>query len=373
MNLEDKVRAALANPIRGDTALDPMKGLGDVLRSVGLKPSSVGGKVTIEGADPIIASPLPLATMAGVALMAKAVAAADLWKHRTGQPQDLSLKLGQVLHRLCPFYDGKWELLNGYAPGTPQDPTNPFMPSFMYPTRDGRWVQFINIYPKTKTAALAFLQCNDDARAIGEAIRKWDAFPLEEAANRAGLQANVIRTVEEFFETEQYQYLKDLPLIEIEKIGESEPEQFTANPQAPLDGVRALGLGHVIAGAGFGRAFAYHGADVLNIWRPQDFEMDLTYYTANVGMRSATLDIAKGSAMAKFQSLLRESDVFFANRRPGYLERYHLTAQEIADIRPGIVHVDMSLYGSRGPWANSNWIRPKCRRCERNSMLGGHA
>jgi crotonobetainyl-CoA:carnitine CoA-transferase CaiB-like acyl-CoA transferase len=57
-----------------------------------------------------------------------------------------------------------------------------------------------------------------------------------------------------------------------------------------------LGLGHVIAGAGLGRAMAYHGADVLNIWRPQDFEMDLTYYTANVGMRSATLDIAESSA-----------------------------------------------------------------------------
>jgi crotonobetainyl-CoA:carnitine CoA-transferase CaiB-like acyl-CoA transferase len=57
-------------------------------------------------------------------------------------------------------------------------------------------------------------------------------------------------------------------------------------------------------------------------------------------------------ALRKFKSLLRESDVFFANRRPGYLQRYQLTAQEAADIRPGIVHVDMSLYGPRGPWAN---------------------
>jgi crotonobetainyl-CoA:carnitine CoA-transferase CaiB-like acyl-CoA transferase len=352
MNLEDKVRAALASPISDDATLNPMEKLAEVLGSVGLSTSSSGGKIVFEGADPILASPLPLATMAGVALMAKAVAAADIWRYRTGQSQDLSVKLGQVLHRLCPFYDRKWELLNGYAPATPQDPTNPFMPSFMYQTRDGRWIQFINIYPKTKTAALAFLQCNDDARAIGEAIRKWDAFPLEEAANRAGLQANVIRTVEEFLKTEQYTYLKDLPLIEIEKIGESEPEQFSENAQAPLDGVRALGLGHVIAGAGFGRALAYHGADVLNVWRPQDFEMDLTYYTANVGMRSATLDIAESSSMGRFMSLLRESDVFFANRRPGYLERYHLTAQEVSDIRPGIVHVDMSLYGPRGPWAN---------------------
>jgi hypothetical protein len=352
MDLQGKVRAALAHPICDGATLDPMQVLAEVLDGVGLGTSSVGGDIAFEGADPIIASPLPLATMAGVALMAKAVAAADIWRYRTGQSQDLSVKLGQVLHRLCPFYDHKWELLNGYALGTPQDPTNPFMPSFMYPSRDGRLMQFTNIYPKTKTAALAFLRCNDDPRAIGEAIRQWDAFPLEEAANRSGLQANVVRTTDEFFETEQYPYIKDLPLIEIERIGESEPEAFAENGQTPLDGVRALGLGHVIAGAGFGRAMAYHGADVLNVWRPQDFEMDLTYYTANVGMRSATLDIAESSAMGKFKSLLRESDVFFANRRPGYLQRYQLTAQEAAEIRPGIVHVDMSLYGPRGPWAN---------------------
>jgi crotonobetainyl-CoA:carnitine CoA-transferase CaiB-like acyl-CoA transferase len=351
-DLKTRIRAAQASPMKSDRMLNPMDELEAVLSASGLLPEETGGRIEFVGRDPIISSPLPLATMAAVALMAKAVAAASLWRHRTGQGQDLRVNLGQVLHRLCPFYDRRWELLNGYAPGTPQDPGNPFMPSFMYQTRDDRWMQFVNIYPRTKAAALAFLSCNDHPRAVGEAIRQWDAFPLEEAANRAGLQANVVRTVEEFFATDQYQYLKDLPLIEIEKIGESPPEPFSKDPRTPLDGIRALGLGHVIAGAGLGRALAYHGADVLNVWRPQDFEMDLTYYTANVGMRSCTLDIAEPGAMAHLQVLARGADVFFSNRRPGYLRKYHLTAEEVAEIRPGIVHVDMSLYGSRGPWAN---------------------
>jgi crotonobetainyl-CoA:carnitine CoA-transferase CaiB-like acyl-CoA transferase len=352
MKLEDKVRRALSSRIKDDVTISPSRELSDVLAEVGLDQSSGGGNVVFEGRDPIISSPLPLATMAAVSLMAKAVTAADIWRLRTGEGQDLSVKLGQVLHRLCPFYDKKWELLNGYAPGTPHDPTNPFMPSFMYPTRDGRWMQFVNIYPRTKTAALAFLGCNDDPRAIGEAIRKWDALPLEEAANRAGLQATVVRTAEEFLATEQFQYIKDLPLIAVKKIGESSPEPFTPEPRSPLDGVRALGLGHVIAGAGLGRALAYHGADVLNVWRPQDFEMDLTYYTANVGMRSTTMDIGQEVSRLRLESLIRESDVFFANRRPGFLQNYRLSAEDVADIRPGIVHVDMSLYGENGPWAN---------------------
>jgi hypothetical protein len=96
--------------------------------------------------------------------MAKAVAMADLWRVRTGEAQDLSVDLRQVLHRLCPFYDKKWELLNGYAPGAPSDPANPFMPSHMYQTRDGRWMQLLNIYPRIKTAALAFFGTNGELR-----------------------------------------------------------------------------------------------------------------------------------------------------------------------------------------------------------------
>jgi crotonobetainyl-CoA:carnitine CoA-transferase CaiB-like acyl-CoA transferase len=351
-SLEAGVRASLAARIGEDRVIDPMNILATLLKGVGLKPDAAGGDVRFEGRDPIIASPLPLATMAAVSLMAKAVSAADIWRTRTGEGQDLAVHLGQVLHRLCPFYDRKWELLNGYPPGTPQDPTNPFMPGYMYPTRDGRTIQFINIYPRTKTAALAFLRCNDSPAAIGEAIRGYDAFALEEAANRAGLQATVVRTTEEFLASPQAPYVRDLPLIEIEKIGDSALEPFAADPVTPLDGVRALGLGHVIAGAGFGRALAYHGADVLNLWRPGDFEMDLTYYTANVGMRSSILELADPVDFARFTSLVRGADIFFSNRRPGYLKRFHLTASQLAEVRPGLIHVEMSLYGARGPWAN---------------------
>ena len=350
-SIQTRISEALANPITDDRTIDPMRELHEVLAVTGHSPEDTGGAIRFEGRDPIISSPWPLATMAGVALMAKAVAMADLWRVRTGEAQDLSVDLRQVLHRLCPFYDKKWELLNGYAPGAPSDPANPFMPSHMYQTRDGRWMQLLNIYPRTKTAALAFFGTNDDPRAVGEAVRRWDGLELEEAANRAGLQATMVRTVEEFMAEEQFGYLAAMDLVEIKKIADSDPVSFTPAAKSPLEGVRALGLGHVIAGSGLGRALAYHGADVLNIWRPADFEMDAVYYTANVGMRSSTLDIAEPGGMALFKSLLARADVFFANRRPGYLGKYGLTAQELAEIRPGLIHVDMSLYGWSGPWA----------------------
>jgi hypothetical protein len=208
------------------------------------------------------------------------------------------------------------------------DPTNPFMPTNIYPTRDERRMLLMNIYPALKTKALAFLGCNDDPRAIGEAVRKWDAFALEDAMSRTRLQATVVRSPKEFLSEEQGHYVERMPLIEIEKIAGSAPEPFGERPTTPLSGVRALGLSHVIAGSGFGRALAYHGADVLNIWRPNDFEMDFNYYTANIGMRSSIMDIGSPDEMARFKALLREADVFFANRRPGFIERMGLSTDE---------------------------------------------
>lgn len=350
--LEQKIRTALAHPITSDDVLDPERELADVLSAVGLDVQACGGTVSFSGKDPILKSPWPLATMGGVALMAKSVAAADLWCHRTGIGQDLSLDLRRVPHRLCPFYDQKWELINGYPPVNGHDPTNPFFPSFMYPTRDGRMIQLLNIYPKAKTRALEFLGCADNYEAIAAVTRNWDSFTLEEEANRQGLQATVVRSTEEFLDHEQFRHLSQLPLIQIEKIGDSDPEPFSEDPTTPLDGVRALGLGHVIAGAGLGRALAFHGADVLNIWRPYDFEMDSIYSTSSVGMRSSTLEFAEPDGMARMLDLVRDTDVFFANRRPGYLNHFRLGAEELAAVRPGIIHVEMSLYGPTGPWSD---------------------
>src|SRR5260221_285336 len=170
----------------------------------------------------------------------------------------------QAPHRLCPFYDRKWESLNGYSPGSPGDPTNPFMPMYMYPTRDGRWIQLLNIYPKVKTRALAFLGCADNYQAICEVTRKWNSFELEEQANRLGLQATVVRSVEEFLALEQFEHLARLPLVKIEKLAEPDPDPFSRNPSTPLDGIRAFGLGHVTVGACMDADLAYCGRGGLS-------------------------------------------------------------------------------------------------------------
>jgi len=349
MSLTDRVAAAVAAPATDD-AFDPHAELGDVLAGIGMSSTDTGGTITFRGADPVVPSTLRLGGGAAIALAAKSAALAKLWRMRGGDGQDIEVDLRSAPHRLCPFYDRRWELLNGYPAASAANPSNALGFAF-YLTADGRWVMPLNPYPKIKLAAQKLLGVPDDADAVAAAISKWNAADLEAAAVEAGTVLPMLRSTEELLAEPHYrEALADMPLIEITKIGDSEPEPLTGGQQ-PLDGVRALGMGHVIAGAGAGRALALHGADVLNLWRPNELEHDTTYITANVGMRSATIDPYGTDGAARIRDLLAGADVFFANRRPGYLDKIGLSAEEAAAARPGIIHTTTTLNGERGPWA----------------------
>ncbi|GLY40566.1 carnitine dehydratase [Amycolatopsis sp. NBRC 101858] len=350
MTVTDRIRAALANPISADEQddFDIHAALNEVLSDVGLSEQDSGGRVEFTGADPIVPSAVRLGAAPAIGLVAKSVALAALWRHRGGPGQDISMDLRTAPHRLCPFYDKKWELLNGLPPTNTADPASPLSLKF-YRAGDGRWVMPLNIYPKLKSKTLKLLRTYDDATALAAAIARWDAAELEEAGADAGIVMPMVRSTEEFLQTRQYRdVLAGLPLIEIEKIGDSAPEPLPAGAAQPLDGIRALGMGHVIAGAAIGRSLALHGADALNLWRPSEWENPVVYSTANVGVRSATVDYQR-SGVAR--ELLRGADVFYANRRPGFVAGLGLSPQRAAEIRPGIIHTTVSLHGEHGPWA----------------------
>ena len=152
----------------------------------------------------------------------------------------------------------------------------------------------LNIYPQLLARTLDFLGCSPSTESINDAIRKWNAVELEEAAAAEGLVLAMVRTNEEFRREPQYtDVLSKMPLITVEKIGESDPVPLKASDNLPLAGVRAFGMGHVIAGAGMGRDMALYGADVLNIWRPHDSEIEAFFWDVQVGMRSTILDDSK--------------------------------------------------------------------------------
>jgi crotonobetainyl-CoA:carnitine CoA-transferase CaiB-like acyl-CoA transferase len=345
--LETQLRTRATSP-----EFDLHNAVSQVLANVGLTARDSGGKLTFYGHDPIVPSSFKFGAMAAVCLAARSVALAALWKSRTGEGQDIHVDVRKALRRFSGFFEGTWETINGRSPLLlPRD--NPFfeLPLFRR-TRDGRHVVTLNIYPALQSRALNFLRCTNSTEAIGNAILQWRGEELEAAAAEAGLVFGMVRTNEEFRKEPQYtEVLSRMPLITLEKIGDSEPVPLKQGATSPLEGIRALGLGHVIAGAGIGRDLAYYGADVLNIWRPNDAEIEAFAWDVQVGMRSTLLDGSKEDR-AQFDRLLKNADVFFSNRRPGYLERYGLTAEELSEKKPGLIHAKVVLHGERGPWSN---------------------
>ena len=330
-------------------------GVNEVLADVGMSIDDCGGKLTFYGRDPILPSAIRFGTMAAVGLAARSVAVAALWRQMTGEGQDIHLDVRKALVRFWGFFAQKWETINGRGPTWGADRDNPFFaPPIFRQTRDGRHVVALNIYPRLRTRALNFLRCSDSLESVSNAILQWRAPELEAAAQEAGLVFAMVRSNDEFRRELQYtEGLAKMPLITVEKIGESEPIPFKRGAKSPFEGIRALGMGHVIAGAGIGRDLSYYGADVLNIWRPDDTEVEEFAWDAQVGMRSTILSGSKEDR-AKFDRLLTDADVFFSNRRPGYLERYGLTAEELSEQKPGLIHTKVVLYGERGPW--SHWV-----------------
>lgn len=139
MSLTEHLEAALAKPATTDE-YDLHQPLADLLGSVGLQESDAGGRIEFTGADPVLPGALRLAGATSIALAAKSVAVAKIWQLRGGRGQDISMDLRTAPHRLCPFYDRKWELLDGYPQGDPARVDPAFGTDRFYSTADGRWV-----------------------------------------------------------------------------------------------------------------------------------------------------------------------------------------------------------------------------------------
>src|SRR5262249_3667395 len=123
--LTETLLSKLGNPGRS-ADIDLHTATDQVLKDVGMSTGDSGGKLAFYGRDPIIPSPFRFGSMAAIGLAAKATVVAALWRHRTGEGQDIGVDVRKALRRFAGFYDRKWETINGRPPAL-TDPMNPFL------------------------------------------------------------------------------------------------------------------------------------------------------------------------------------------------------------------------------------------------------
>jgi crotonobetainyl-CoA:carnitine CoA-transferase CaiB-like acyl-CoA transferase len=327
-----------------------------VMHELGLSPEDTGGSITFIGEDPIFPTKHRLGACIGIPIMAGAAGIADIWRQRSGRGQDLTLDLRKAIHGVNPMYKFG-PTINGYPYQLPYWFNTNFefydpMAFYQYPTRDGRIFVPAGPYPRLLENMCIFLRCGPAQDQIAEAVSKWDSAELDEAAAAAGVVGAIIRTPEEWAAHPQGKQLAERPLVEIVKIGDSDPEPFTPAAR-PLSGLRVLAVTHVIAGNVMARTLAEHGAEVLQIAHPEEFENEGLMQDPCAGFTSsAWLDLKDPEALKRAYELAADADVFVESYRGRKIADLGMSPEELAARRPGIVYASARAYSFDGPWAD---------------------
>src|SRR5262252_275557 len=324
----------------------------ELMNEIGLSSKDTGGKITFIGADPIFDSRFRIGACISIPIMAAAAGAAIVWRMRTGRGQDLSIDLRKAIHGVNPIYKFT-PTINGFPYQSPLFPSlvgSGFVFD-LYLTKDGRWVLPTGGYPHMVNEWCSLLRCSPDKASIANAILKWDGKDLDDVAAERNMIFALCRSKEEWALHPQGELLASKPLVEIEKIADSEPEPF-GPADRPLSGVRVMSATHVIAGNTVSRTLAEQGAEVLHIEHPGEFEHEIFTYDPCVGHRSCWLDLKTPDGNRRGHELAAGADVFVDSYRGRAMADLGFSPQQLAEARPGIIYCSVRCYGYDGPWAN---------------------
>jgi len=323
-----------------------------LLAGVDLAPEDTGGHISFTGEDPILPSNHRLGAIMAMGMMGPAAATQIFYRMRGGDAQDLSVDLRRAVVHINPL-----AMFRPTAGGYPYQPyfadprVNP-LGFNIFPTKDGRWYLPTAAYPGAVPPWMELLKADLNKDAMADAIAGWNALELENAAAERGMIGSMCRTPEEWYAHPQGEILARTPMIEIVKIGDSEPElPALVDPSRPLSGIKVAAFTHVIAGPTCPRTLAEQGAEVLHMARPE-YEYDALLQDTHVGFRSTWIDLSQPAYKATALQVLQGADVMVENFRGRKIAQLGLSAEEVASARPGIIYTSLRAFGWEGPWAD---------------------
>jgi formyl-CoA transferase len=129
----------------------------------------------------------------------------------------------------------------------------------------------------------------------------------------------------------------------------------------PLQGVRVIELGTLIAGPFCARLLAEFGAEVIKVeppgsgdplrtWRKLHEGTSLWWYAQARNKKSVTLDLKHKEAQEIVRKLARDADIVVENFRPGAMEKWGLGWDDLSKINPRLIMVRLSGFGQTGPY-----------------------
>jgi crotonobetainyl-CoA:carnitine CoA-transferase CaiB-like acyl-CoA transferase len=314
--------------------------LTDIWTAAGGRPAALDA-LTLTGDEPQLPSSFRVGTAAQVSVAATGLAAAEIWKMRSGEAQEVAV---DMRHAVVECRSERYLRLDGKPPPPAWDAI-----AGVYRTRDG-FVRLHTNFPQHRDAVCQVLDCKPERDAVQAALMQWDGEAFETAAYAGGGVVAFMRTHEQWSATPHAKALAGLPLISITKIGEAAPKPWPIGDR-PLAGIRVLDLSRVIAGPVAGRTLAAHGADVLLISGPELPAIPWLTIDTGRGKLTSFVELKSERGQAALRDLLAEADIFSQGYRPSAISRLGFSPDDAARINPGIIYVTLSAYGAAGPWA----------------------
>ncbi|CAM3550028.1 formyl-CoA transferase [Rouxiella silvae] len=129
----------------------------------------------------------------------------------------------------------------------------------------------------------------------------------------------------------------------------------------PLEGLRVVEMGQLIAGPLAGRMLADFGAEVIKIeapekgdplrkWRMLHQGTSVWWAVQSRNKRSITLDLKQPEGQKIALDLLSKADILIENFRPGTLEKWGMSWETLHQLNPKLVVLSVSGYGQTGPY-----------------------
>jgi len=127
----------------------------------------------------------------------------------------------------------------------------------------------------------------------------------------------------------------------------------------PLAGMRVIEMGQLIAGPFTGSVLGYFGAEVIKIepitgdpvryWRLTENNTSYWWHSVSRNKKSITLNLKSDEGRQIAKDLIIKSDVLIENFKPGTLERWGMSPDDLKKENPGLITARISGYGQTGP------------------------
>ncbi|MDB2319835.1 CoA transferase, partial [Porticoccaceae bacterium] len=150
----------------------------------------------------------------------------------------------------------------------------------------------------------------------------------------------------------------------------------------PLEGLKVIELGQLLAGPFAGCMLGYFGAEVIKVeppggdpirnWREVKDGTSLWWRSLGRNKKCISLDLKTEQGRDLVRELLKTADIVVENFRPGVLEEWNLDPESLRADNPDLIYARISGYGQTGPYAKKPGFASACEAISGFRFVNGY-